>query len=112
MNDILLTTHLPLIIVGFICGFVKFSKGEQELINSDKSEEERQKLRRSRVYRIVDIVLTSVIMCFASYHLIEYFLQLNFVMCVSISSLITLLGIDKCLDLLDRLRGFKTGVSK
>lgn len=112
MNDILLTTHLPLLIVGFICGFVKFSKGEQELIVSDKSEEERVNLRRARIYRAADVVLTSVIMCFASYHLIEYFLELNYVMCVSISALITLLGFDKCLDLLDRIRGFKTGVSK
>lgn len=94
---------LPLFVMGFMCGFVRFARNENELINENEDENKMIKLKRTRFLRGIDIVLTSAISGVIIFICLGHFFELPYLAKVAISAAFALYGVDKMLDLIHKL---------
>lgn len=104
---------LPLLLMGILCGFVKFVRGENELLNDEKMSERTrlkyQKLRKTRFLRGFDVVLTSAITSLIIFACLSYFSELTYMVKIAISSSVALYGVDKILEILQKIISLKKG---
>ena len=110
MNAIYLMEFLPLFLMGFMCGFVRFARNENELINEKENEQNATKIKRTRFLRGIDIVLTSAISGIIIFACLGHFFKLPYLVKMAISAAFALYGVDKMLDLIHKvweLRGKK-----
>ena len=98
---------LPLCVLGLFCGIVRFARGENELLTHEEQDE--NKVKKTRFYRAIDVVLTSSFLAFISYACLSFFTELTYIFKVGISAAIALFGIDKVLDIVQRVISLKQG---
>lgn len=106
-SEIYILEFLPLLILGLFCGIVRFARGENDLLNDETQNE--NKIKKTRIYRAVDVVLTSSFLAFISFACLSFFTELTYIFKVGISSAIALFGIDKVLDIVQRVISLKQG---
>lgn len=102
MNEIYLMEYLPLVFMGFLCGFVRFSRNENVLINEQENEN-TTKLTRTRFLRVIDVVLTSVISAIIVFECLGHFTEFTYLVKISISAAIALYGVDKILEIIHKV---------
>lgn len=107
MNNNFLIELLPLFLMGLLCGFIRFARTENEIINANEDEKKTIKIKRTRFLRGIDIVLTSSITAALAFALLSYFTQLEYLFKIAIAELIALYGIDKILYIVDKLINIK-----
>lgn len=99
-----LVEALPLLMMGFLCGFVRFARTENELANEPQDEHKRAIMNRTRYLRGVDVILTSAFTGLIVFALLTHFFEkLSYVSRVAIAAAVALYGIDKILDLVQRI---------
>lgn len=104
MNEMIyLIEFLPLFVMSFLCGFVRFARNENELINDNEDEKKAIKLKRTRFLRAIDIVLTSAISGVIIFVCLGHFFELPYLAKMAISSAFALYGVDKMLDLIHKV---------
>ncbi len=106
--NIILIEILPLFLMGFFCGFVRFARGENELLTDDKKDNE-QTFKRARIWRAVDVILTSAITSLIIFALLSHFTELVYLVKIAISAAVALYGVDKIIDILSKLISLKKG---
>lgn len=94
---------LPLLIMGFFCGFVRFARNENELLNTNDDEKKEIKIKRTRFLRGIDVILTSSISSAIIYALLSHFTNFNYLVKIAIAAAVALYGVDKILDLAHRI---------
>ena len=104
MNEIIYYIEfLPLFVMSFMCGFVRFARNENELINENEDEKKAIKLKRTRFLRVIDIVLTSAISGVIVFACLGHFFNLPYLVQMAIASAFALYGVDKMLDLIYKI---------
>ena len=101
--DIYLIRYLPLILMGLLCGFVRFIRAENELINTKISQREKAKLKRTRFIRCFEVVLTSAITGFIIFGALSHWSQFSYMVRIALSAAVALYGVDKVLDIAQRV---------
>lgn len=109
MNEIILSEYIALLVMGILCGFVRFARNEHEILNENEDEKKGIKLKRTRFLRGIDLVLTSGIIAFIVFTLLGYFKDLPYLFKIACASSVALLGVDKVLSMLERLINLKNG---
>lgn len=109
MNSIFLSEYIAIFVLGFLCGFVRFARNEHELINENEDEKKAIKIKRTRFLRGIDIVLTSTVLAFITFTLLNYFEDLNHSFRLALASLVAIYGVDKVLNIIERLWNLKKG---
>lgn len=112
MNEIILSEYIALLVLGFLCGFVRFARNEHEILNENEDEKKDIKLKRTRFLRGIDLVLTSGIISFIVFTLLGYFENLPYLFKIACASAVALLGVDKVLNVLERIINLKNGSDK
>lgn len=104
MNEIIYYIEfLPLFVMSFMCGFVRFARNENELINENEDEKKAIKLKRTRFLRVIDIVLTSAISGVIVFACLGHFFNLPYLVQMAIAAAFALYGVDKMLDLIHKI---------
>lgn len=109
MNNIFLSEYIAIFTLGFLCGFVRFARNEHELISENEDEKKAIKIKRTRFLRGIDIVLTSTVLAFITFTLLNYFDNLNHSFRLALASLVAIYGVDKVLNIVERLWNLKKG---
>lgn len=95
---------LPLLLLGFLCGFVRFARSENELINSSENSD---KLSKTRFLRGFDVVLTSAITSLIIFASLSHFTEFSYLVKIAFSSCVALYGVDKILEFLQKIVSLK-----
>lgn len=98
---------LPLFLMGFLCGFVRFARTENELANEPQDEKRQAIIKRTRYLRGIDVILTSAITGLIVFALLTHFTGLSYIVKVAIAAGVALYGIDKILELIHKVISLK-----
>ena len=87
---------------------MRFARGENELLTDDKKDNE-QTFKRARIWRAVDVILTSAITSLIIFALLSHFSEFSYLVKIAISAAVALYGFDRIIDILSKLISLKKG---
>lgn len=103
MNFTFLIEFAPLLLLGFLCGFIRFARNENELLTENDDEKKELKLKRTRFLRGIDIILTSSVSSAIIFALLGQFTELGYLVKIAISAATALYGVDKILEIVHKI---------
>lgn len=107
MNDLVYyLQYIPFFIVGAVCGFIKFTRDEIDLIKNTP-EDRINTINNTKTLRGVETILTGSLTCVVSYVLIAYFTQWPYAVSFSLAVGISLYGIEEAINLVNRIINLK-----